>query len=72
MKLTQEEQAAITALKRLARRWPQSLYLFSASGSLLVVKTDEGGGLPHTPNGSVDNAFVVEHVHGIPNDGGDF
>ncbi len=36
--ITKEEQKAIKSLERLAKRWPQSLSLFSWSGSLCVVK----------------------------------
>jgi hypothetical protein len=32
--LTDEERKAIASLERLAKRWPQSLKLFSRSGSL--------------------------------------
>lgn len=56
------EREAIEDLKRLARRWPKSLMLFSNSGSLLVLDNDKE---PPTH----DKAFA--HIPGIPNDGGD-
>lgn len=72
--LTSAEKSAIRALKRLAKRWPSSLWLFSASGSLLVMRAGvngehvtEGG-----PDGGIDRAFIVEKIDGISNDGGDF
>lgn len=73
MILTSDEARAIRSLKRLAKRWPKSLYLFSASGTLLVVHADENsGGLPHTRDGAVDQDYIVDTIEGIPNDGGDF
>lgn len=59
--LTAEEATAIRSLERLARKWPQSLKLFSWSGSLVVM----------------DNMMELGHdaqladITGIPNDGGD-
>jgi hypothetical protein len=59
--LTADEQSAIRSLERLARRWPQSLRLFSWSGTLVIM--DAG-----MPNG--EDAFLAT-IQGIPNDGGD-
>jgi hypothetical protein len=59
--LSAEEAKAVRSLKRLARTWPQSLKLFSWSGSLVVMDADMEPG---------DDA-VLEQIHGIPNDGGD-
>lgn len=61
---TPDEEAAIRSLERLAKRWPQSLTLFSWSGSLTVVKSDDMG----------NDGFHSDRTHtifGIPNDGGD-
>ena len=59
--LTADEKRAIASLKRLAKKWPQSLKLFSWSGSLVVM--DE----------SMDpsNDAILDEISGIPNDGGD-
>ena len=57
--LTVEEQKAIASLKRLAKKWPISLQLFSWNGSLKVMKY----------NGVKD--CIAAHVEGIRNDGGD-
>lgn len=44
MELTTEEQNAIRTLKRLAKRWPDSLWLLAGDGSFLhVMRTDEKG-----------------------------
>ena len=64
--ITKDEQSAIKALQRLAKKWPDTLGLFSWSGSLCVVKTpaEEVGKLR-------SKTVVVESVMGIRNDGGD-
>ena len=54
-----EEQRAIKALQRLANKWPETLILFSWSGSLVVMKE-----LGHLK-------AVVGDISGIRNDGGD-
>lgn len=69
--LTAEERKAIAALKRLAKRWPQTLGLFSASGSLCVIRLAEDGSFPDA-SGGVDPAAEVDCIYGIPNDGGDW
>ncbi len=62
--LTDEERKAIASLERLAKRWPQSLKLFSWSGSLCVMRADVS--LLDNPE-----AAVITYIEGIPNDGGD-
>jgi hypothetical protein len=59
--LTDEERRAITALHRLAKRWPQTLKLFSWSGSLCVMRVGV----------SPSNDAILTSISGIPNDGGD-
>jgi hypothetical protein len=58
--ITPEEAAAIRSLKRLAKKWPQSLRLFSWSGTLMVVKRN-----------SDDIDAEIATIEGIPNGGGD-
>jgi len=53
--LTKEEQKAIRKLENLAKKWPESLSLFSWSGSLNVIKDQS----------------VITVIIGIENDGGD-
>ncbi len=65
-----QEAKAIRALKRLAKTWPQSLLLFSASGTLCVMPNEgaeEGGN-----ELGRDPSRVIETIAGIPNDGGDW
>jgi len=59
--LTPDEARAIRSLKRLARSWPQSLKLFSWSGTLVVMDND----MPACSDAELDT------ITGIPNDGGD-
>jgi hypothetical protein len=58
--ITPEEAAAIRSLKRLAKKWPQSIRIFSQSGTLIVTKANSRG-----------IQATVAFVEGIPNDGGD-
>jgi hypothetical protein len=57
--LTDQERKAIRSLEALARRWPDSLTLFGASGTLSVRKG--GSGAQHE----------VTFIPGIRCDGGD-
>jgi hypothetical protein len=68
MELNARERRAIEDLQRLARRWPKTLMLFSASGTLCVmpnVGAGSRGGDGH------DESTVIATID-IPNDGGDW
>lgn len=41
--LTVEEERAIATLKRLAKRWPKTLWLYSGSGVLIVMRCGPDG-----------------------------
>jgi hypothetical protein len=71
IKLSRAEEQAIADLRRLAKHWPKSLWLFSASGSLLVMKCGPDGQRVHKGE-AFDGRNEVAHITGIPNDGGDF
>lgn len=71
MTLTDEENKAIRSLKRIAKAWPKSLWLYSASGSLCVMKRNEDGERAESSTGGVDPDYIVDHID-IPNDGGDW
>lgn len=73
LELTKEEKSAIRRLKRLAKDWPDSLWLFSASGTLWVMKRDEHGDQAMKEGfwGGCDPEYCVEIID-IPNDGGDW
>jgi hypothetical protein len=66
--LSQEEENAIASLRRLAKRWPPTLTLFSAAGSLVVTHTYDDLG-PY--EGGEFEKHVKATIRGIPNDGGD-
>lgn len=72
LELTKEEQRAINSLKRLAKNWPKSLWLFSGSGSLHVMRVGEEGEQVMNDQQGVDPDYVVATIDGIPNDGGDW
>lgn len=67
---TKAEQRAINSLKRLAKNWPKTLWLFSASGTLWVMKAGEFGEQVHRGDG-IDPAFCITTID-IQNDGGDW
>lgn len=78
--LTDEERRAIASLRRLAKRWPKSLWLFSASGTLHVMRKSPDGGRPELPDKSyssslggtvTDVRFSITTID-IDNDGGDW
>lgn len=69
--LTVEEEKAIAALKRIAKKWPESLWLFSASGTLCVMKKYPGNS--RYPPGWSDLSTEAEVATiAIENDGGDW
>lgn len=72
------EEAAIRRLKALARVWPPSLWLYSADGTLCVMRLDDLGrrgvmeNRPVNPGYcGVDPDYIVDTID-IPNDGGDW
>ena len=85
---TPEEQRAIATLKRLAKRWPKSLWLFSASGTLTVMRAGPHGKFMHVHDrpaerfcgglpgyGDVGSGLDPDYcldTVDIPNDGGDW
>ena len=69
--LTEKEKAAIRALDSLAKKWPKTLWLFSASGSLKVMRCGPNGEQMVGEFGGMDDDYVVATIN-IPNDGGDW
>jgi hypothetical protein len=69
--LTAEEKNAIRTLKALANRWPASLWLFSAGGTLHVMRNNREGRRVVDESGSMDRDASITTVN-IPNDGGDW
>ena len=70
-----DEKRAIASLNRVAKKWPKSLWLFSASGTLWVMKCGADGKPVMTPtrigDGGTDPAYCITKID-IPNDGGDW
>lgn len=76
IELTPEEKKAIAALKRVAKIWPKSLWLFSASGTLHVMRNGEDGNpvYEHSDevrDGGCDPDYSITTIN-IANDGGDW
>ncbi len=69
--LTRQEKKAIEDLQDLAARWPKTLWLFSANGSLCVMKKDTEHNRVMNARGGVDNAWWTAQID-IENDGGDW
>ncbi|MDD5512116.1 MAG: hypothetical protein PHI12_15125 [Dehalococcoidales bacterium] len=70
MSKEQEELKAINTLKRLAKRWPKTLWLFSGNGTLYVMRTGKNGERIQDACG-LDRNSIVDTID-IPNDGGDW
>jgi len=70
LELTKEEKAAISSLKRLAKRWPESLWLYN-NGTMYVLKAGENGEHVHRGD-AIDQDYVIEQIDGIHSDGGDW
>lgn len=69
--MTDEERRAVASLKRLAKKWPKSLTLFSAAGSLIVIRTGTERGAGSGSGEVLSPDDVLAYIDGIPNDGGD-
>ena len=68
---TDEERRVITSLRRLSKRWPKSLWLFSGSGQLCVMRLRQDGERALVENGGMDSDYCLATID-IPNDGGDW
>jgi LmbE family N-acetylglucosaminyl deacetylase len=62
------DEQAVAALKRIAKRWPKHLTLFSWSGSLTVIDNRHPD---YDATGAVHEDAIVANIEGIPNGGGD-
>lgn len=76
--VTVKEAKAIKALKRVAKIWPDSLWLFSANGDLCVMQKNSEGHHVIIPNGSpcgggggMNPDYIIDTIN-IENDGGDW
>lgn len=71
MKLNNEERKAVATLQRLSKKWPKSLWLFSGSGSLCVMKKNDKGERALSDTDGMCPEHVVAKID-IENDGGDW
>lgn len=69
-KITAREARAIDLLRKVATEWPDSIWLFSGSGQLCVMKKKDGQRVM-THLGGVDPDYALETIP-IENDGGDW
>lgn len=70
--LNHSEREALRKLKELARTWPKTLWLFSASGSLTVMRKVDGKRVLDKSGIGFDSNYAVATITGIDNDGGDW
>lgn len=70
-RLTDEEKKAIRSLNRLAKKWPETLWIFSGGGNAVVLKNDRFGKRAHLPGDGVDPDYVVGECR-LPIEGGDW
>ncbi len=70
--MTKEEKNAIKTLKRLAKRWPKSLWLFAVSGGLCVMqKSEKGEHVFFEGKEALDPGYIVDTIK-IDSSGGDW
>lgn len=67
---TQKERSAIGQLEAIAKTWPDSLWLFSASGRLCVMQKRDGERVMTSLDGA-DPDYCLATID-IENDGGDW
>lgn len=69
-RLSRAENVALNALRRLENSWPKTLWLYSASGSLWVMRKLDGERALNN-EGGFDQSFATIQIN-IENDGGDW
>ena len=72
IELTEREEKAIKSLKRLAKKWPPTLWVFAGNGGLHILRTGKNGEVVLTESGAVNADYGVGSVEGIYADGGDY
>ena len=70
-KLTNKEKLAIKLLQQAATNWPRTLWLFSANGTLYVMRKKNGKKVMNQ-RGGVDDNYIETQIQNIDNDGGDW
>ena len=72
-KLRKQEKDVIKILKSLEEIWPDSLWMYSASGTLCIMRAEFGTNKRAMKKDfeGYDQDYIVDTID-IPNDGGDF
>ena len=65
------EKQLLRALKRLNDNWPREFWIFAASGTFTLMRTDENGHHAHKGEG-YDPDFIEQSYMNIDCDGGDW
>lgn len=72
IELSPEEEKAIRSLRRLAKTWPKTLWIFcNGMSDISVLKVGDDGQRVMTASGSIDQGRIVGDAR-IPNEGGDW
>jgi hypothetical protein len=64
--LTDEERKAVAALKRLAKRWPKTFWIFVGSGDIHVLRKQPDGSRATLPGGGMDPEMIVATIRALP------
>lgn len=65
-----DEDLAVDLLKKIARHWPETLWIFAADERLYVMRK-KNGKRAMTDRGGVDQDYIIAQVD-IEADGGDW
>jgi hypothetical protein len=73
LELSQAELMAIRALKKVARTFPPTLWIFTTgSGDTYIMRKKAHGEIAFKDDGYPDRDYIVDNLHGIHIDGGEF
>ena len=67
---TAKEVRAVAELRKLAKNWPKSLWIFAPGDYLYVLRTVNGERV-YNADGGVDQSHIVDYV-AVPSDGGEW
>jgi hypothetical protein len=70
LELTETEEKAIRDLTSLSKKWPKTLWLYSAGGTLHVMRSKHGQHV-FTSSGGIDPDYSMATI-AIDNSGGDW
>lgn len=66
------ERKLVAKLKRLQKDWPKGYWLFSASGTLHLMRMHPDGTRNVPGEDGMDHSLIVDSFRKIQNDGGDW